>query len=158
MNTASSTPSAHAHRGLAHTGRHAAVALLAGALFGLGLLISGMTDPANVIAFLDVTGAWDPRLAFVMGSAVAVAAPAFWWVQRRQRTLLAEPAHLPGTRGIDRRLVAGSLLFGIGWGLAGICPGPGLVAAALGSRGALLFTAAMLAGMALFALRQRLAR
>ena len=135
--------------------RQAAVALLAGALFGLGLVISGMTDPANVIAFLDVTGAWDPRLAFVMGGAVAVAAPAFWWVQRHRRTLLAEPAQLPATRGIDQRLVAGSLLFGIGWGLAGICPGPGVVAAALGSGGARLFTGAMLVGMALFALWRR---
>ena len=135
--------------------RQAAVALLAGALFGLGLVISGMTDPANVIAFLDVTGAWDSRLAFVMGGAVAVAAPAFWWVQRHRRTLLAEPAQLPATRGIDRRLVAGSLLFGIGWGLAGICPGPGVVAAALGSGGALLFTGALLVGMALFALWRR---
>ena len=127
--------------------RHAAGALLAGTLFGLGLVISGMTDPANVIAFLDVTGAWDPRLAFVMGAAVAVAAPAFWWVQERQRTLTGEPAHLPGTRGIDRRLVLGALIFGVGWGLAGICPGPGLVAGALGSAPALMFVLAMLTGM-----------
>lgn len=147
MSTAQTALPAHAAHGTPADWRHAASALLAGALFGVGLVVSGMTDPANVIAFLDVTGAWDPRLAFVMAAAVAVAAPAFWWVQRRQRTLAGEPAHLPGTRGIDRRLVLGSLLFGIGWGLAGICPGPGLVASALGSAQALLFVLAMLAGM-----------
>mgnify|MGYP000894205061 CR=1 FL=1 len=122
-------------------------ALLAGGLFGLGLLVSGMTEPANVIGFLDVTGAWNPRLALVMASAVAVAAPAFWWAGRRRQTLAGQPVHLPGTHGIDRKLRAGSLLFGIGWGLAGICPGPGIVASALGSGQALLFVAAMGAGM-----------
>ncbi|MFV0679830.1 DUF6691 family protein [Ottowia sp.] len=123
------------------------MALIAGALFGVGLLISGMTNPAYVIAFLDVTGAWDPRLAFVMAAAVTVAAPAFWWVRRHPRSLSGQAIHLPGTRHVDRRLVIGSLMFGAGWGLAGICPGPGLVASALGQRQALLFVAAMLVGM-----------
>jgi hypothetical protein len=123
-------------------------ALLAGSLFGLGLLLSGMTDPANVIGFLDVTGAWNPRLALVMASAVAVAAPAFWWAARQSRTPTGLPMQLPPrTRRIDRPLLVGSLLFGIGWGLAGICPGPGIVASALGSGQALLFVAAMGAGM-----------
>lgn len=126
---------------------HTAGALLAGAVFGLGLVISGMADPANVIGFLDVTGAWDPRLAFVMGAAVLVAAPAFWWVQRRQRTLEGEPVRLPAKHPVDRRLVVGSVIFGAGWGLSGICPGPGLVDVALGSDAALLFVAAMAVGM-----------
>jgi hypothetical protein len=126
---------------------YAAGALLAGALSGLGLLISGMTNPANVMAFLDVTGAWDPRLALVMAAAVAVAAPAYGWARRHRQTLTGEPLHLPGTRHIDARLVTGSLLFGTGWGLAGICPGPGLVASALGQQQALLFVLAMVAGM-----------
>ncbi|MBP7453181.1 MAG: YeeE/YedE family protein [Ottowia sp.] len=130
-------------------------ALFAGGLFGLGLLISGMTDPVNVIGFLDVTGAWNPRLAFVMGAAVVVAAPAFWWVGRRGRTLAGEAAQLPTARNIDRRLVAGSLLFGIGWGLAGICPGPGIVATALGSGQAAVFVIAMAAGMLAWRLWQR---
>ena len=130
------------------------VSVLAGALFGLGLLCSGMVDPAKVLAFLDVLGRWDPRLAGVMAAAVAVAAPAFWWVARRGRALSGAPVELPPTRGLDARLVCGSLLFGAGWGLAGLCPGPALVAAALGSGGALLFVAAMLAGMGLHRLLQ----
>jgi uncharacterized membrane protein YedE/YeeE len=126
-------------------------ALLSGLLFGLGLILSGMSNPAKVMAFLDLGGTWDPSLAFVMGGAIAVAAPAFAWARRRRQTLLDTPLDLPAKTGIDRRLVSGSLLFGAGWGLAGFCPGPALVTAAAGFPGALLFAAAMLAGMALFA-------
>ena len=104
-------------------------ALLSGAIFGLGLIVAGMANPAKVLAFLDVTGHWDPSLALVMVGAIAVAAPAFFWVRRRPRTLLGETVQLPSSRRIDRRLLAGSTLFGIGWGMAGICPGPAWVLA-----------------------------
>ncbi len=127
-------------------------ALCSGLLFGFGLILSGMSNPAKVTAFLDLSGNWDPSLAFVMGGAIAVAAPAFAWAKRRKQTLLQTPLNLPEQTKVERRLVGGSLLFGIGWGLAGFCPGPALVAAAAGFPGALLFAAAMLGGMALFAL------
>lgn len=125
-------------------------ALLSGAIFGLGLIVAGMANPAKVLAFLDVTGHWDPSLALVMVGAIAVAAPAFFWVRRRPRTLLGETVQLPSSRRIDRRLLAGSALFGIGWGMAGICPGPARVLAGAGSSAGWQFVAAMLAGMALY--------
>lgn len=121
-----------------------------GLIFGLGLLLAGMADPAKVQAFLDLGGAWDPSLALVMGGAVVVSAFAYAWVQRRQRTLFDTTLYLPQNRSLDRRLIAGSLLFGVGWGLAGICPGPALVLLAQGK--ALWFVGAMFAGMALFEL------
>jgi uncharacterized membrane protein YedE/YeeE len=124
------------------------VAALAGALFGAGLLISGMTRPDKVIAFLDVTGAWDPSLAFVMGGAVSVYALAFWWgARRRAAPWLDDAFHLPTRRDVDLRLVAGAAIFGVGWGLIGFCPGPALVVAAAGSASGLAFVGAMLAGM-----------
>ena len=131
------------------------VSLLAGLLFGLGLLLSGMADPGKVLGFLDLAGRWDPSLAFVMAGAVGVALPAFAWVRRRGAALCDAPLHLPAARRIDRRLLAGSLLFGAGWGLAGFCPGPALVALGMGLRPALLFVAAMAAGMLLFEAAQR---
>lgn len=136
--------------------RPLATAFASGLLFGGGLVLSGMTDPANILAFLDVGGAWNPALALVMASAIAVAAPAFFLARRRQRALAAAtPGAVPAARRpVDRRLVAGSLVFGVGWGLSGICPGPGLLLAASGSGGALVFAAAMAAGMWL-ASRQR---
>jgi uncharacterized membrane protein YedE/YeeE len=121
---------------------------LAGALFGAGLLVSGMTDPARVIGFLDPLGRWDPSLAFVMAGAVAVYATALRWLRgRRAAPVFDVKFHLPTRRDIDRQLVAGAALFGIGWGLGGLCPGPGIVAAASGSSGAIGFVLAMLAGM-----------
>lgn len=128
----------------------AIIALLAGLLFGCGLIVSGMADPAKVSAFLDLTGLWDPSLALVMAGAVGFAAPGFTLARRRDHTLLGQSFHPPGKRGIDIRLVAGSVLFGIGWGLAGICPGPALVLLSAGSAGGAVFCAAMLAGMGLF--------
>lgn len=125
-------------------------ALLAGLLFGLGLLLSGMANPAKVLAFLDVTGAWDPSLAFVMAGAVAAALPAFAWARQRTQALTGVALALPTARAIDRRLVLGSLVFGIGWGLAGFCPGPAVVAIGLAPGAAALFVVAMLAGMAVF--------
>jgi len=120
----------------------------AGLLFGLGLILSGMTDPGKVLGFLDLAGAWDPSLAFVMAGAVGVACFGFALARRRGTALLGGAIALPPATPIDRRLVVGSLVFGVGWGLAGFCPGPALVAAAAGTDEALLFTLAMLAGMA----------
>lgn len=126
---------------------------LGGLIFGVGLLLAGMADPSKVLAFLDLAGAWDPSLALVMGGAIAAAAPAYAWAQRRQRTLLGAALQLPQAQRIDRRLIVGSALFGAGWGLAGICPGPALVLLAQGQ--ALWFVGAMLVGMLLFELIER---
>lgn len=127
--------------------------LASGALFGAGLTLSGMTDPARVRGFLDVFGRWDPTLAFVMGGAVIVMAIA-WRIQSRMaRPLFGETFSLPDRRDFDGRLIAGSALFGIGWGIAGLCPGPAVASLALSPLAVLPFLAAMLAGMALHALR-----
>ncbi|MFM9927578.1 YeeE/YedE family protein [Variovorax sp. H27-G14] len=123
---------------------------LSGLLFGIGLLVSGMADPAKVLGFLDLLGHWDPSLALVMGGAVAVGMVAFFIAGRRARSLLGAPMQLPTARRIDRRLLVGSLVFGAGWGLAGFCPGPGLVALGMGQGKAVAFVAAMLVGMAVF--------
>jgi len=124
--------------------------LLAGLVFGLGLILSGMANPAKVLGFLDLFGRWDPSLALVMGGAVAVSAVAFSIARRRSVSLLGAAMKLPTARQIDRRLVIGSVLFGIGWGIAGFCPGPALVALGMGEAKALVFGVAMLAGMGLF--------
>ena len=126
--------------------------LLAGLVFGVGLILSGMANPAKVLGFLDLFGRWDPSLAFVMGGAVAVSAVAFFIARRRSVSLLGAALKLPTARQIDRRLVIGSVLFGIGWGIAGFCPGPALVALGMGEAKAVVFMVAMLAGMGLFEL------
>lgn len=132
------------------------IALVSGTLFGAGLALSGMMDPARVRGFLDVFGTWDPTLAFVMGGALAVMFAA-WLVQKRmEKPAAAERFSLPGTTRIDTRLVSGSALFGIGWGLAGLCPGPGVASLAVNPGPASMFVAAMAAGMALFHLADRL--
>ncbi len=129
---------------------------LAGLLFGIGLIVAGMANPAKVLGFLDLAGPWDPSLALVMGGAIAVGSIAFAAARRRGRSLLGLAMHWPTASGIDRRLVAGSLMFGIGWGLAGICPGPALVllgtGIGAGTGKALVFIAAMLLGMLVFEL------
>ncbi len=132
---------------------HIAIALLSGLVFGLGLIVSGMADPAKVQGFLDLAGAWDPSLALVMGGAIAVALLPMLFIQRRQRALLGTPVAAP-PQGLDRRLVGGSLVFGVGWGLAGFCPGPAIVALGMGLEQALVFVVAMLVGMALFEMRR----
>ncbi len=124
-------------------------ALFAGLLFGAGLLLSGMTDPANILGFLDVAGSWNPTLLAVMGGAVLIAAMAFAWARSRSLSLLGAPMQLPVRKDIDIRLVSGSLVFGAGWGLTGFCPGPALVSAAAGHAQAWIFVAAMMAGMCL---------
>ena len=125
---------------------------LAGLVFGLGLIVSGMANPAKVLGFLDLAGDWDPSLVFVMGGAIAVGTIAFFVARKRVVSLLGAPMRLPASRDIDRRLLGGSLLFGIGWGIAGFCPGPALVALGMGEVKALVFVAAMLAGMAVWEL------
>lgn len=125
-------------------------AFVAGLLFGLGLLLAGMADPAKVLAFLDLAGAWDPSLAFVMGGGIGAALIPFTLARRRQQSLTGCPMQLPAKREPDRALVIGSLIFGIGWGIAGICPGPALVVLGSGHAGILPFVIAMLAGMGLY--------
>jgi uncharacterized protein len=131
------------------------VALAVGLIFGLGLILSGMSNPSKVLGFLDLAGNWDPSLTLVMAGAIAVGAMAFRLVARRSASLLGDPVQLPTARQIDRRLIVGSALFGIGWGLAGICPGPALVLLGTGATKGLVFVLAMLAGMAVFEFRQR---
>lgn len=131
------------------------IALFSGLIFGLGLILSGMTDPAKVLAFLDVAGQWDPTLMFVMLGAISVGFFAFRVAKQRSQTIFSAPVRLPGNRTVDLRLVLGSLLFGMGWGLAGICPGPGLILAASGHTGGLVFVLAMLLGMFIFDLLER---
>lgn len=123
---------------------------LAGLVFGIGLIVAGMANPAKVQAFLDLAGAWDPSLALVMAGAIAVGAGAFALMRGRTRSLLGAPMKLPTARDIDRRLVLGSVVFGVGWGLAGICPGPALVLVGSGSLQGAVFLLAMLAGSAAF--------
>jgi uncharacterized membrane protein YedE/YeeE len=129
--------------------RSIAVAVLAGVLFGLGLVISGMTNPARVVGFLDITGAWDPTLAFVMVAAIGVHAPAVWLARRRTAPLFDRSFWWPELRAIDPRLVVGSAIFGIGWGLSGYCPGPAIVSLPAGGSPVLAFVGAMLVGMVL---------
>jgi uncharacterized membrane protein YedE/YeeE len=131
-------------------------AFLAGLLFGGGLILSGMTNPAKVLAFLDVAGTWDPSLLFVMLGAILVAAVAFRFARTRVRPLFGSQIHVPGAGRIDMPLVLGSITFGIGWGLVGYCPGPALTALAVGGRSTLLFVAAMVAGMAIFEVAERI--
>lgn len=133
-----------------------AIEFLVGLLFGWGLLLSGMTDPGKVQGFLDLAGPWDPSLAFVMGGAIGVGVFAFALAKRRTKTFLGGTFHLPTSREIDKPLVVGALIFGAGWGLAGFCPGPGIVAMAAGQAKAAVFVLAMLAGMLIHKLMGRL--
>ena len=134
------------------------MALLAGLVFGLGLIMSGMTDPSKVIGFLDLAGQWDPSLAFVMGGAILVGVVAFRLAATRSQAILGESMRLPTARQIDRRLILGGLAFGAGWGLAGYCPGPALASLVTGGSKPLIFTIAMLAGMVIFEIHDRIAQ
>ena len=131
------------------------VAFVGGVLFAIGLVLGGMTDPAKVINFLDFTRNWDPSLAFVMGGAIAVYAPVNRIVSRRENPVLDDRFHMPTRKDVDLRLIIGSVLFGIGWGLGGFCPGPALVSLMSFGESALVFGASMLVGMTLFTLWQR---
>ena len=125
-------------------------ALLSGLVFGLGLIVSGMANPAKVLGFLDLAGAWDPSLAFVMGGAILVGFFAFLIAEKRTLSFIGAEMKLPTASAIDSRLLTGSAMFGAGWGVAGFCPGPGLVALGMGESKALVFVAAMLVGMVIF--------
>jgi len=122
--------------------------LISGLLFGFGLLLSGMADPAKVQNFLDLFGTWDPSLAFVMGGAIAVTMPGFWLVIRRNKPFFNDVFHLPSRTDLDPRLITGAAIFGVGWGLGGFCPGPAITALPLAAEGTLIFVATMLTGMA----------
>ncbi|PHR67016.1 YeeE/YedE family protein [Alcanivorax sp.] len=130
-------------------------AFAAGLIFGLGLLLAGMANPAKVLAFLDITGNWDPSLALVMGGAIAVSAIGFYLTRQRSAPLFGDSFQVPTNRKLDKRLVLGALGFGVGWGLAGFCPGPALVALGTGSLKAVVFVAAMLSGMVIFEMLER---
>lgn len=122
------------------------ITLLSGLLFGAGLVVSGMADPAKVLGFLTLDANWDPSLAVVMAGGLAVTMPGFAWLRRRRKPLLANTFAQPASTAMDWRLLTGAVLFGLGWGLSGYCPGPALVSAGLGQSPALLFVPAMLAG------------
>ncbi len=128
---------------------------LVGLIFGIGLILAGMTNPAKVIGFLDITGTWDPSLAFVMGGAILVAIVAFRFAKKRTANFLGGAMRMPTSDMIDKRLVIGSLLFGAGWGMAGFCPGPALTSMGTGNPKAVIFVIAMIVGMALFELADR---
>ena len=134
---------------------NAAFAFLSGLIFGIGLIVAGMANPAKVLGFLDLAGMWDPSLALVMAGAIAVGSLAFQLAKRRTLSLLGLSLQLPDARQIDRRLIVGSVVFGIGWGLAGICPGPGLVLLGSGEFLGIVFVIAMLLGMGAFELLER---
>jgi uncharacterized membrane protein YedE/YeeE len=128
---------------------------LAGLLLGLGLILSGMANPAKVVGFLDVAGPWDPSLGLVMGGGLVVGSVGFALLKKRQVTLLGEPLNLPVSRKIDIRLILGSVSFGIGWGITGICPGPGLVLLGAGIPEGVIYVVSLLAGMALYSVIEK---
>ncbi len=121
--------------------------LLSGLLFGFGLIVSGMSNPARVLNFLDFSANWDATLAFVMGGAIAIAAPGIFWVRKRNKPLFADSFDIPTSKVIDSKLITGSAMFGIGWGISGFCPGPAVVAIASLQSDVLLFVGAMVVGM-----------
>ena len=135
--------------------QHRISEFLVGLLFGMGLILSGMTDPGKVIGFLDLFGTWDPSLALVMGGAIGVGFFAFGLAKKRTANFFGGALHLPKSNDIDKPLVIGAMLFGAGWGLAGFCPGPALVSLAAGQPKAAVFIVFMLVGMAIFEINQR---
>ena len=136
--------------------KHRVTEFLVGLLFGVGLIVAGMTDPSKVLGFLDLAGTWDPSLAFVMGGGILVGLGAFATAKKRTTTFFGGAMHLPTSTDIDKRLIGGGLLFGAGWGLAGFCPGPAIVSLGAGQPKAAVFVAAMLAGMAVFEMVERM--
>ncbi|CAG9425680.1 DUF6691 family protein [Providencia alcalifaciens] len=131
------------------------IALVSGILFGLGLLLAGMGNPAKILAFLDITGNWDPSLLVTMAVAMVISGIAFQLVKKRKTSVLNCPLQIPTSKVIDKKLVIGSVLFGLGWGLGGICPGPAILLTGMGLTQGILFTLAMIAGIAIFQLFQR---
>lgn len=135
--------------------RFAVASGLAGLVFGWGLIISGMANPAKVIGFLDLSMPWDPSLMFVMDGAIALGLPGFFLAKRLKNSLMGLPMNLPTNTHVDKKLLLGAALFGAGWGIGGFCPGPAVVAAASLATDGLIFIAAMLAGMFVFSVRNR---
>jgi len=129
---------------------------LAGLLLGLGLILSGMANPAKVVGFLDVAGPWDPSLGLVMGGGLVAGSIGFALLKKQPTTLLGEPLNLPTSRKIDLRLIMGSVLFGVGWGIAGICPGPGLVLFGAGIHEGVIYIASLLVGMTLYSVIEKM--
>ena len=138
-----------------NTIQFAIISGLAGLIFGLGLVVSGMANPAKVIGFLDLSAPWDPSLIFVMGGAIAVGLPGFYFSKRMKKSLIGLPMNLPTSTTIDKKLLLGATLFGAGWGIGGFCPGPAVVAASSLLPEGLIFTSAMLVGMFAFSVRAR---
>lgn len=138
--------------------KYSVTSLLAGLIFGLGLMVSGMANPEKVLGFLDIAGLWDPSLAFVMGGAIIVGLVAFAVARRRTLSFLGFTMKMPANNRIESRLVIGSMMFGIGWGIAGFCPGPALVALGAGEIKAVVFVASMVAGMMAFEVIERIKR
>ena len=136
--------------------QHRIAEFFVGLLFGVGLIVAGMTDPSKVLGFLDLAGNWDPSLAFVMGGGILVGLGAFATAKKRTTTFFGGAMHLPTSTDIDKRLIGGGLLFGAGWGLAGFCPGPAIVSLGAGQPKAAAFVAAMLVGMAVFETIERM--
>ena len=136
--------------------KHRVTEFLVGLLFGVGLIVAGMTDPSKVLGFLDLAGTWDPSLAFVMGGGILVGLGAFATAKKRTTTFFGGAMHLPTSTDIDKRLIGGGLMFGAGWGLAGFCPGPAIVSLGAGQPKAAVFVAAMLVGMAVFEIIERM--
>lgn len=135
--------------------KYSLASLFAGLIFGFGLIVSGMANPEKVLGFLDIAGLWDPSLAFVMGGAIIVGVVAFAVARRRTLSFLGFNIKIPSHTHIDKRLIIGSLMFGVGWGVAGFCPGPGIVALGAGEIKAAVFVASMVAGMVIFELIER---
>lgn len=135
--------------------KYTLTSLFAGLLFGLGLIISGMANPEKVLGFLDIAGLWDPSLAFVMGGAIIVGLISFTFAKKRTLSFLGFDMKMPTKTKVDKRIVFGSMMFGIGWGIAGFCPGPGLVAFGAGEIKGVVFVASMVAGMMLFEIIER---
>ncbi|MEX5731595.1 DUF6691 family protein [Providencia hangzhouensis] len=131
------------------------IALISGILFGLGLVIAGMGNPAKILAFLDITGTWDPSLLITMAVGMVISGIAFLGVKKRSVSVLNCPLQIPTNQTIDKKLVTGSVLFGVGWGLAGICPGPALLLTGMGLTQGIIFTLAIVAGMAIFQFTQK---
>jgi uncharacterized membrane protein YedE/YeeE len=129
---------------------HSVFALLSGIVFGLGLILAGMSNPRKVLSFLDITGLWDPSLIFVMAGAIGVGIIAFTIAKKRTKAFLGDVMHMPTKQDIDRKVIVGGLVFGIGWGIAGICPGPALVLLGAGSKQGVIFLIAMLIGIVLY--------
>jgi uncharacterized protein len=129
---------------------HSIFALSSGIIFGLGLILAGMSNPSKVLAFLDITGLWDPSLMFVMGGAIGVGIVAFAFAKKRTMAILGDVMHLPSKQDIDSKVMLGGVIFGIGWGIAGICPGPSLVLLGAGSKQGIIFVIAMLIGITIY--------